>query len=147
MTQENGHRKGSLESLAKTGQAQRSPLRNQPPGSSSLVIEEWRRYTVLQKVLKLWNWNWLIYRKRFEGPSSEGESKRRKTVGRLSEFIHLKKKKKKKKKKEKHLSYFQEKKPIREVVIKWKLNLAKSNKFFFEKGLDIYLQIEEEWSF
>ena len=146
MTQENGHRKGSLESLAKTGQAQRSPLRNQPLRSSSLVIEEWRRYTVFQKLLKLWNWNWLIYMKRFEGPSSEGDSKRRKTVGRLSEFIHLKKKKKKKKK-EKHLSYFQEKKPIREVVIKWKLNLAKSNKIFFEKGLDIYLQIEEEWSF
>ena len=44
--------------------------------------------------MKLWNWNWLIYRKRFKGPRLEGESKRRKMLGWLSKFTNLKKKKK-----------------------------------------------------
>ena len=75
------------------------------------------------------------------------KAKEERRLGGFRSSSTSRKKRKRKKKEEKHLSYFQEKKPIREVVIKWKLNLAKSNKFFFEKGLDIYLQIEEEWSF
>ena len=89
-------KKGPWKVQQEIGQAQRSPPRNQSPRSSSLVKEEWRRHTMLQKVLKLWNWNWLIYRKRFEGPQLEEESKRRKILGRVSEFTHLKKRKKKK---------------------------------------------------
>ena len=40
MIEENGHRRESLESPLKNRQAQKSPSRNQPPGSSSLVREE-----------------------------------------------------------------------------------------------------------
>ena len=47
----------------------------------------------------------------FERPRSKGDCKKRKMLGRLLEFIHLKKGKKM------HLYYFEEKKPTREVVI------------------------------